>query len=113
MSTWEVYLINFGVLLLGYVIVRLCIWDCMRLPKPPKERQTTEPGTALDAGPLAERVNQARLHYEGELRLSQDAFKKPLLVEQKREQLSQLAFFQRAPEREPHEKDEGLTLMFV
>jgi len=79
----------------------------------PKEEESKQPGTAIDATPLSKRLEECKRHHAAELPESRNAFKKPLMVEQRREAIAQLAFFQKPAEPEPPEKDDGLTCMFV
>ena len=112
---WVAYFSIFGGLFLLYTVVRFSLWEACRPPKGEPEDWKTDarPGTPIDASLLAKRVEQLKKDYTGELPATQDTFKKPLLVEQRREEIAQLAFFHRPKEPDPPEKDDGFAWMFV
>jgi hypothetical protein len=103
--------------LLFYALLRLAIWaEFHYLPREKSPKNTGEPGTSIDASKLAERVGELREQgYANEVK-STDASKKLLLVEEKRRQLEQMAYFQKpppAPEPPEHEHKDGLHLMLI
>jgi len=120
MTVWDTYFTAVVVLLVLYVLARPCLLDCLRLGhdlwldhKRPKKAGADEPGTGIDASGLARRVSEIKRDHAGGLQQYPSAFKKPLLVERKREEMARMAFFQRPAGPEPHEKEDGLTLILV
>lgn len=107
---WGMYLIACGVMLLIYVAVRICIWDCRRLPK---EKRDNRPGSAIDASPLAKRLAQVKDAYAGEVPRDQAAFKRPLRVAQRRQEIAQIAYLEKPVEVGEPEKHDGLMMILV
>jgi hypothetical protein len=118
------YLITFGVLFVGYLFVR---WiysyydhdfprkDVIRLPVMFSNARMELTGKSIDAENLAAQVKELR----AELREHRDAsahspdFKRALRVEEKRQQIAKLAFFEPRAEQ-PHDgpsQDQLLMLM--
>ena len=110
MSNWEIYLGTCGVLLLVYIAARISIWDDRRVPK---EKPDTRPGSAIDASPLTKRLAEVKDAYTNEGPVDQAAFKRPLRVAQRRQEIARMAYFQKPVEVEEPEKHDGLTMILV
>lgn len=109
-DTWGMYLATAGVLLLIYIAARTSFWADHRLPE---IKSDDRPGTAIDTSPLTDRLAQVKDDYSGKLPADHSSFKKPLLLQQRRQELAQLPFFQPPVEPEEPGKHDGFTLVLV
>jgi hypothetical protein len=102
-----------GALFALYVLLRVLVWWQLRLPEIDEHLRVGEgkplniPGHAIDSRQLAERVEHVRHHYESGLVGRPPAFKMPLLVEEKREELEKLPYFQHLIEEQSAEEGGG------
>lgn len=108
------YFILVAILAGCYLVARLAIAESFRLPKPPLERSFGE-GHPLDTTSLVGRVQQVREEMPNKASSNQFAqFKRAQLVENKREQMAKLDFFQPPPPTPPTLEDERqLYLLLV
>jgi hypothetical protein len=112
---WSEYLEFAGVLFVAYAIVRLAIGWEFRTPRPRDPGwDAIEPGTGIDASKLAGRVGQLRQEGHAGSVEKPASFKKPLLVEERRQEMGKMPFFQKPPPSpEPPEREDGATLLFI
>jgi len=125
MITWATYFEAVGVLLLIYGVVRTLIWMEYRMETPRTDGedefrrvQRLEPPNmeshAIDATQLKQRVEEARRDFVAEARMHPSVTNKPLLVEERRQEIAKLAFFQKPPpEAEISEKEHGAPLLLA
>ncbi len=107
---WGTYFFILGVVFLIYVAARFSFWYNDRSPK---QRRDDRPGSAIDAAPLTERLQLVKSNYGSKQRADHNSFEKPLLVEQRRQELARMAYFQKPVEMEEPEKHDGLTMILV
>jgi hypothetical protein len=116
MITWGEYFAGFGVMFVIYAIIRIGIWlDFRSYRKPLPEKPWDGSATFINISPLAERIQHVKEDYGTGPQARPADFKKPLMVEEKRKEIAQLAFFQnvREPAPEEHEDDGGPALLLV
>jgi hypothetical protein len=101
------YLETVAVLFGIYLALRMLIWWQLRLPRR-RPYWEDDPGPAIDATRLVDRLEQVRRDYESGLAGRPASFKKPLLVEQRREELEKLSYFRRHAEAAHPEDDEQM-----
>src|ERR1700722_20555656 len=92
------YFIICGVLLTGYCLVRP-IWLEFRTsyrPPPPSEPYTGAV-TSIDISHLSDRLQQLRHDGVAHIHKQSPSFKRSLLVENRREKLSQYSYFHKPP----------------
>jgi hypothetical protein len=113
---WPEYFELMGVFFIAYALVRLAIgWEFrMRPPRDP-DWDGMKPGTGIDASKLSDRMEQLREAGYTRAVDKPSSFKKPLLVEEKRQEIGKLPFFQKtpAPEMPPPEHEDGMGLMLI
>ena len=107
---WGSYFFTAGVMFLIYVAARFSFWYNDRSPKP---RHDDRPGSAIDAAPLTERLQRVKDSYTAELPAGHNPFKKPLQVEQRRQEIARMAYFQKPVQVDEPEKHDGLTMILV
>jgi hypothetical protein len=114
---WARYFELMGVLFAAYAIVRLAIgWERRALRREGQRWNSTGQVSGIDASRLASRVGQLRQDGHAGAVEKPASFKKPLLVEERRQEIGKLPFFQNpppAPPPEPPEREDGTTLMFI
>ena len=117
LNSWPAYFLTMGILFAIYCVVRFSIWDGKDLREPSftSPRQEGPPGNGIDAAGLSQRLHHIRQDYTAELPASTAAFKKPILVEQKRRELEKLSFFRRpaTPDLPERESESGPVLMLI
>ena len=112
------YFVTMGVLFLFYAIIRFGLWWQLRLPSDPPSQPSDLTKEPIDTRPLAGRLEQVRQDYHPAKPAPQSDFKRPLLVELKREDIARTSFFQRPPpppEPPPETPDHehGLSALMV
>jgi hypothetical protein len=103
-----------GVLFVLYCIARVPFWCDQRLAKRlPREWHGS--GHAVDASPLVTRLQRVREENYAGVAGRPAPFKREALVESKRQELAQMAFFQRpvTPEPPPEEHQDHLMVLMV
>jgi hypothetical protein len=118
--TWTEYFEFAGALLLIYVLVRTLIWAQLRMefhgdsePRPAPEPSNMQ-SHPIDTSELEHRLQEVRRDFAAEAQAHPPAVNKPLLVAERREQITKLAFFQKpTPEPELPEKEHGTPLLLA
>jgi hypothetical protein len=112
---WAMYFDLLGTLLAVYIVLRLAIgWEYRPLrPNVLRQKSTGPAAKGIDTSTLSGRVEQLRRNPHAGATKPTASFKKPLMVKQKRQELEQLAFFQKPPAPEPDEHGAGMILLFI
>lgn len=103
MISWTEYFAAVGVMFLIYCIVRVGWWldnRSYRNAPPPESQPGDFSGATINIAPLAERVHHLQENYAREAHEHPPDFKKPLLVEERRKEIAQMAYFQHLHENE-------------
>src|SRR5581483_2184914 len=114
------YFIIFGVLFGLYCVIRTAMLpifqdsrDFWRYPLWPSSEPFTRNIKSIDFSRLSNQLQQAKQERQAQPHGPPLIFKKSLLVESRREELSRHGYFQKPPPPEAHEDDHGLTLQGV
>jgi hypothetical protein len=109
------YFIMFGVLFALYCLIRIALWREFQLhPRQPPSTPYLGMATSINTSALADRLQQVRQDRLAQAREQSPSFKKSLLVESRREELSRHSYFHKLPTPpEPPEEEHGLTVLLV
>ncbi len=114
---WAKYFELLGTLLAVYVVLRLALgWEYRRLPPDiPRGKSPGPAGQGIDTAALSGRVERLREDGHAGAAKPTAAFKKPLLVEERRREIGKNGYFQKTPEPppEPPEHEDGGILLFI
>jgi hypothetical protein len=112
---WAEYFSLFAFLFLIYSGIRMCYYwerrgaDALDRLSPPSNAT----GRVIDASVLADRVQHVREDYQAEMIARPTSFKRALLVESRRAELSQLPFFHRPVPPETPKADHGVLPLLL
>jgi hypothetical protein len=109
---WIEYFAFAGILFLVYCVLRLCvIWDGLWLRD--KSPSSNAPGHPVDTAPLSARVLHTREALESAAQPHTQTFKRVQLVNSRRQEIANSAYFRKSEPSKPPEEEHGFTLLLV